>query len=289
MIKKSTSIGNASEDIEIMYDGMIFQRQAAGGINRYFEKLIGKLPDSVKPSMALTQIRSNNFPSHPNLRLHLRQFGLPKPFRKLGRAILANRFKRVQPESCPDLVHATYYDSLTGCEKAGGPPLVITVHDMTHELFPGLLDRHGRHAAMKKRAIERADAIICVSHRTREDLLNHFPACESKTSVIYHATELGQLKPENWQPKSDRPYFLYVGSRATYKNFDRLLKSLQRVVAKTPEIQLRTVRRTTRQKRVRSHRCVGAERSCCRARLCFGCTPVATLPLQRGPGLSIAL
>lgn len=241
MIQQQNSIDESSSSLEILYDGMIYQRQTAGGINRYFEKLISNLPNQVMPSMAVTRIRRNNFPTHPNLRLYLRKFELPKPFRKLGRAILANQFRSLQHEIRPNLVHATYYDSLTGCEKPGRTPLVITVHDMTHEIIPELVDRRGRHAAIKKRAIKRAAAIICVSHRTRDDLLNRYPDCESKTTVIHHATELGQLEPDSWQPANKRPYFLYVGSRATYKNFGRLLKAFAKITSKHPDVQLRTV------------------------------------------------
>lgn len=241
MIQLQNCIDDSSSSFEILYDGMIYQRQAAGGINRYFEKLISNLPDKVMPSMAVTRIRCNNFPTHPNLRLYLKRFELPKPFRKLGRAILANRFKSIQDEIHPNLVHATYYDSLTGCEKPGRTPLVVTVHDMTHEIIPELVDRRGRHAAIKKRAIERADAVICVSHKTREDLLNLYPGCESKTTVIHHATELGQCQPDNWQPANTRPYFLYVGSRVTYKNFGRLLRAFAKITSKHPDVQLRTV------------------------------------------------
>jgi glycosyltransferase involved in cell wall biosynthesis len=234
--------GPGTDSMRILYDGMIYQRQAAGGINRYFEKLIGNLPSNITPIMTSSKMRMTNFPQNAKLQMHLKRFQLPRPFRKLGRAVQAARFDAVSRALKPDLVHATYYDTLGKIEKSkNGPPLVVTVHDMTHEKFPRLLDRRGKHAAIKKRAIGRADAIICVSHRTRDDLLERFPECESHTCVIYHATELGQLAPGNWRPQSDRPYFLFVGSRSSYKNFDRLLRAFQVVTAKHPEVQLRTV------------------------------------------------
>ncbi len=242
MIQKLNSTVGTLPSFKILYDGMIYQRQAAGGINRYFEKLISYLPDDITPLMTLSKLRDTNFPENDNMRLYVRRFQLPKPFRKIGRAVQAMRFENVRRNLRPDLVHATYYDTLGGCEKTkDGPPLVVTVHDMTHEKFPRLLDRSGKHAILKRRAIQRADAIICVSHRTRDDLLERFPECESRTSVIYHATELGSIQPDDWKPESDRPYFLYVGSRSTYKNFDRLLKAFHTIVATNPDVQLRAV------------------------------------------------
>lgn len=231
-----------SKPLKVLYDGMIFHRQLTGGINRYFEKLIDHLPDNVEPAITLSKSRENNFPKNHNLQVYVKNFDLPRPLRKVSRAIRATRCNALRRSIAPDLIHATYYDTLGKCEKiSNGPPIVVTVHDMIHEKFPRLLDRHGKHAAIKKRAIERADAIICVSQRTRSDLLERFPQCESRTRVIYHATELGQISPENWNSASERPYILYVGSRAGYKNFDGLLNAFAFVAERNRDIQLRTV------------------------------------------------
>lgn len=231
-----------SHTYRVLYDGMIFHRQNSGGINRYFEKLIDYLPENVEPSLTLSRCPSNNFPQSSRLRTYVKKFALPRPFRKVSRLIRAARFESLRKEISPDLIHATYYDTLGGCEKLqNGPPLVVTVHDMTHEKFPHLVDRSGKHAKLKARAIRRADAIICVSQKTRSDLLERFPECESRTSVIYHATELGKLESDHWIPPSGRPYLLYVGSRASYKNFDGLLKALKTVILRNSSLQLRVV------------------------------------------------
>jgi glycosyltransferase involved in cell wall biosynthesis len=233
-----------STQFKVLYDGMIFHRQEAGGINRYFEKLIDYLPDGVDPAITLSKCPTNNFPKSERLQLFVKSFNLPKPFRKVSSAIRATRLESVQKLIAPDLIHATYYDTLGGFEKiSNGPPFVVTVHDMTHEKFPHLLDRHGKHAELKKRAIKRANAIICVSQHTRNDLLELYPECESRTSVIYHATELGDVVPTDSIPAPIQPYILYVGSRSRYKNFQGLLKAFQMVVDREEDLQLRTVGR----------------------------------------------
>ena len=233
-----------SRQLKVLYDGMIFHRQETGGINRYFEKLIDHLPTNVDPAITLSKCPSNNFPKSERLRLLIENFNLPKPFRKLSRAIRATRLETMQKDLAPDLIHATYYDTLGGFKAiSNGRPFVVTVHDMTHEKFPHLLDRRGRHAELKKRAIKKADAIICVSNNTRNDLLERFPECEARTTVIYHATELGDVVPEVTEFGSDRPYVLYVGSRSHYKNFDGLLNAFRIVVSRDKELQLRIVGR----------------------------------------------
>ena len=233
---------NAETEYRVLYDGMIFQRQSAGGINRYFQRLIGNLPEHVTPLLTTTEQRANNFPSNERLRLYQRQFSLPKPLRKIGRGIQSSQFRDVMRQLNPDLIHATYYDMLGSIDDTNdSTPLVITVHDMIHEKLPHLLDRRGRHAELKRRMIERADSIICVSHQTRNDLLELYPHCESISTVIYHATELGLVKTDGWAPDNHRPYFLYVGSRSQYKNFPFLLSAISELAAERPDIQLRVV------------------------------------------------
>ena len=228
--------------LKVLYDGMIYQRQRAGGINRYFEKIIDHLPANIAPEITLTNAPVTNFPKNQRLNQHIKSFHLPRPFRKVSRIIRSARFEALGMELAPDLVHATYYDTLAGYENfESGPPLVVTVHDMTHEKFPQLLDRRGHHAALKRRAIRRADSIICVSKRTRDDLLERYPECANKTRVIYHATCLGTVEPDNWIAEDDRPYILFVGSRAGYKNFDGLLNAFRKVIARIPDVQLRAV------------------------------------------------
>ena len=226
----------------VLYDGMIFQRQAAGGINRYFQSLIGNLPERVLPMITLSKTRQRNFPKHENLEMFIRQFELPRPFRKVGRAVQAVRFRAVESRIAPDLVHATYYDMLGEASRSvRSAPLIVTVHDMTHEKLPALLDRHGKHAAMKRIAIESAEAIICVSKNTRDDLLEYYPHLKTKISVIHHATHLGEVRPDNSAIKIEQPSFLYVGSRTSYKNFDRLLLAMQQIIAKFTNTKLQVV------------------------------------------------
>ena len=242
MLELPNPYQHAEPEYRVLYDGMIFQRQSAGGINRYFQRLIGNLPDHVTPLLTTTRQRENNFPSNERLRLYQRQFSLPKPLRKIGRGIQSSQFREITRQLNPELIHATYYDMLGGiADWPDAPPLVVTVHDMIHEKLPHLLDRRGRHAELKRRTIEQADAIICVSHQTRNDLLELYPQCESISTVIYHATELGLVETDGWAPDNSRPYFLYVGSRSQYKNFPLLLSAISELAVERPEIQLRVV------------------------------------------------
>jgi glycosyltransferase involved in cell wall biosynthesis len=82
----------------------------------------------------------------------------------------------------------------------------------------------------KQRLYARAEAIICVSESSRQDLLCFYGIDRAKTRVIHHglnrlpgsaqaASELRQRIPAE--------YLLFVGSRAAYKNFNHLLRAFR--------------------------------------------------------------
>jgi glycosyltransferase involved in cell wall biosynthesis len=75
--------------------------------------------------------------------------------------------------------------------------------------------------AAKKKAIERADAIICVSKSTKKDLLTYYPNVVNKAFVVYHGISKPLLVEKN---KHNKPYLFYVGHRDWYKNFKTLLE-----------------------------------------------------------------
>src|SRR5262245_14887668 len=165
----------SAQALRILYDGLIYRTQAAGGINRYTANLIGRLPCTFHPSLVVGQTRALNFPAHPNLRV-CRQpvLGPYIVTRALERLYfrLATDFRR----QCFDVVHPTYYFLLAQRSFAAFRcPVVVTVYDMVYERFPRM-DRLGAHARQKRHAVRAAQAIICISEHTKHDLLERYPA-----------------------------------------------------------------------------------------------------------------
>ena len=117
--------------------------------------------------------------------------------------------------------HSTYYSLF---EKWYGP-CVITVYDMIYERFPEFFVDSKEVISLKQNSITRADAIICISHTTRQDLIEKFPASANKShvislglSLIYSMRDLDKIRF-----KRRKPFILYLGSRAKYKGFKDLL------------------------------------------------------------------
>jgi glycosyltransferase involved in cell wall biosynthesis len=140
----------------------------------------------------------------------------------------------------PTLLHPTYY--VKPSAFFGNLPVVYTVYDMIHEKWRNRLDYSGSFAAAKKSCFERASAIACISESTRNDLLEMYPHLEAKTSVIYLAGEIKQGDPASSDLCAKAfgcSYLLYVGARASYKNFFRLAVAFSRVACQISGLRLK--------------------------------------------------
>ena len=227
----------SAQALRILYDGLIYRMQAAGGINRYTANLIGRLPRTFHPSLVVGQAREMNFPSHPNLRVFRQKvLGHYIVTRSIERLYfnLSTDFKRQRF----DVVHPTYHFLLAKRSFAAFHcPVVVTVYDMVHELFPSV-DVLGAHAREKRKALMAAQAIICISENTKKDLLERYPSLADKVTVTHLAASIDASVSYGPEPVPDRPYFLYVGSRSSYKNFDGLLSAFAQVISARPETRL---------------------------------------------------
>lgn len=209
--------------MNVLFDSHIFSLQRFGGISRYFIEIACELNK-------INNINANIFaPLHISEMLHdssAKHFGLYAPKLRAG---VRKRIDRVSSQlwesfAPHDILHTTYY--LRHHPSKRKAPIVVTVHDMIHELMPESFRKDDPTAKMKLSAINVADHVICVSESTRQDLLALYPLDPLKTTVIHH----GVKPPERLQEDSSRSvcngrYLLYVGQRGGYKNFTLLLEA----------------------------------------------------------------
>lgn len=215
--------------MKILFDGHIYNSQKAGGIGRYFNSIIRRLPGHFVPILTTLDSKSTfDLPAHQNLdKINFNSF---KPYRvfsfsKKKYFSYINRIKKYE------LVHPTYYTLLSE-EKFSSlkKPVVSTIHDMIFELFEDQLKNAKIHMAYKRDAIESSEILICVSNNTKKDLLRFYPHVEDKIRVIYEGTEIKFADSFGDEKTPVGPYFLCVGGRHAYKNFTLILDSFPKVL-----------------------------------------------------------
>ncbi len=221
--------------MRVAIDEQIFAIQAHGGISRLFYEL------------------ALEFLAHKELRVGLTPFDAPivneyilrnpETRRVFGARDATNAFDSLsrlarmrKPAGRPELVHHTFYLP-TALGRYRGTPRVVTVYDMIPELM-----RHTKRrldfVTQKRRFLEKADHIICISESTKSDLLRVWPDLQAPISVTYlGASEL-------FAPRADRPsslpdrYILHVGTRSGYKDAWTLTEAFSRVAADHPDVTL---------------------------------------------------
>ena len=115
-------------------------------------------------------------------------------------------------------------------------PSVITVHDLITFNFPRLCQRESvlYFRLFLPRSIKKADKIITVSEKTKNDIINRFKVPEDKISIIHLglSTVFRRTRNTNLLLKYGitNKYILFVGNIEPKKNLVRLLKAYYEVV-----------------------------------------------------------
>lgn len=220
--------------MRIAFDYQVFLFQEYGGISRYYSRLASSLN-------RLEGVEARIFaPLHINAYLADLPAGIVKgkdvrhwrKSKKLFRAINVAGSRIRLGLYRPSIVHETYYSQKSVAPKA--VPLVVTVYDMIHERFSDRFPQKDRTSLLKRVAVERADHVICISNSTRNDLVEYFQIPDEKISVVHIGFEAFRAQEDREGLQTDgKPYFLYVGQRSVYKNFQNFIRAF----AASPELK----------------------------------------------------
>ncbi len=138
-----------------------------------------------------------------------------------------------------DIVHPTHNNSTELLRHLKGKPLVVTVHDMTHELRPDSFPVSDPSAERKKLMVERADRVIAISQQTKDDLIRLCGTPAEKIDVVHHGNSLFMpVHPELVTIELPERYVLFVGLRNKYKNFARMVQAMRPLMEKDRDLHL---------------------------------------------------
>lgn len=217
--------------MKILFDHQAFTNQKYGGISRYFASLHQGLNATPGISSKIGLLFTHN--------AYLDKAQLPagglidKLVKKRSRRDKYNKWycRYLLKQGNFDVFHPTYYHPyfLESLSK----PLVITVHDMIHELYPHYFTHIDPHTAgYKGKVINAADHIIAISESTKRDLQKFYPIADDKITVIHHGYNMQQTATPAVQAEVAGKYLLFVGDRFGYKNFELFIKAVAPLLLK---------------------------------------------------------
>ena len=237
--------------MRVAFDDQCFRMQRYGGISRYNDELMRGLV-----GLNVEVVRSSSFTGNPldsqggnglrpRLESRVRGYVLGGARLVTGKDLFS-KFTQKKEERDSwlsdqnfDIFHPTYYDPYF-LPLLDDRPFVLTVHDMTYEIFPEHFPLDDPTREWKRRLAGKAAAIIANSESTKRDLLRFVNVDESKVAVIHlgcslnadSGTETMNVPWRQWH------YLLFVGNRSAYKNFFFMLQALEPVLAQHPDMRV---------------------------------------------------
>jgi len=199
----------------------------AGGVETHVAALAERLAARGHDVEVLTQQKARGATSVERLAgVTVRRFPptLPEPIYALTPGIW--RYLR-RHGARYDLVHAHSYHAFPAllAALAGCRPLVFTPHYHGGGHMPLGRALHLPYRALGAMMLERADAIICVSHTEAALLLRHFPRAADRITVILNGVDVDAIRGAQPFP-GQQTLILSAGRLAAYKGVDRLLGAL---------------------------------------------------------------
>lgn len=245
--------------MKVLYDFPAFE-QKYGGVSNCFVELIANLPSEWKwelgviettnyhllekgilPNVRKPRLSYDNFIRKENFKgkYQLYQF-LSNHIPFFLSSTRRNKQLSIQllKKGDFDIFHSTYFDDYF-LPYLNGKPFAITIHDMVPEIYCPNNHIYAKDICKKKKLAEKADLIIAVSENTKKDILRFYPNLNpSKIKVVYHGYPVKSCLSQVKNNTFSKPYFLFVGKRNGYKNFQYTLQEFAAFIKQGYDYQL---------------------------------------------------
>jgi glycosyltransferase involved in cell wall biosynthesis len=218
--------------MKLLIDGVIYESYPGHGIARMFNEVVPhmarlglEIEVGVRRYVSPNRIGPAVLPYVgwvPHVRPRLRPWRLWNPLSNVINRWLERWYW--MSRSC-DVFISTYYTQRPVATKR-----VCIVYDMIHEMFPEFIADSGYQETIRRKetSILGADAVICISEQTKQDVIRITGVKESRCRVVYLG--VNEEQPGRCDLPLElgcRSLLLYVGDyRAEYKNFEFILRNL---------------------------------------------------------------
>ncbi|MEO8405481.1 MAG: glycosyltransferase family 1 protein [Chitinophagaceae bacterium] len=227
--------------MKVLFDTQIFDWQINGGISRYFIEVLQRLEKSKEVDVLFscrhsynTYIQGTAWLSNKSVLKKLHFKGKLGALKIINEKINRPYSNKLLKKGVPDIFHPTYYDPYF-LSYLGKKPLVLTVYDLTNEKFNDNTVLTQKVLDWKKKLILAADHIVSISENTRKDIIEFYKIAPEKITTVYLS---GGFEPEVKQAPRvadmdsiPEKFFLFVGSRSAYKNFNAFIQEAAPVIS----------------------------------------------------------
>jgi len=198
---------------KIIFDHTIFLHQKTGGVSNYIYELNKNLNKYKIDSKILAPISINNrlLTKNKNVINFIKLKSIPFFCTRIFYFVNDIITLFYIYFNKPNLIHLSYYNNFL--VKFLKIPYILTVYDLIHEKLKIDQKRFN-----KTNLIENAQRIICISNKTRKDLIKFYGVKKNKIKVIYLGADKTYINN-----KKKKNFILFVGSRLGYKNFNKFI------------------------------------------------------------------
>lgn len=247
--------------MKILYDYQIFNFQKYGGVSRYYTELIDSFYQAqeeydlgvlftnnffLKNKSYLYEKNTRNFPGWYKFAEKLNLPGKGK-LTAAARAATGKGFSQDPNRDFSielirgreyDVFHPTYYDDYYLNDLPDDKPMVLSVLDMMHEVYPQFFALDDIVIRNKRKLMNRANHIIAISQATKDQMVSITGVNPDKVTVAYLNADHFDPTKENPNLKVPENYLLYFGGRTGYKNFPILAQVLNKMLKEFPDLYL---------------------------------------------------
>lgn len=226
--------------MRVLYDHQAFRTGRFSGIPRYFTELYLQYQKSteVKPILpkfwTINQDYRNLNVCQPNITWNVRDSvtSLSQKYLHQNPSRLMDFAEKKTIELLKkgnfDVFHPTRLEPYF-LKYIGKKPYVLTIHDLTYEIYPEYFPLKTRVRKDTKRIVENASRFIAITECTKRDFINYYDVDSDLVDVVY----LGSLFEKYQIPHlteslsyNDSPYLLFVGERGMHKNFYHFIEAI---------------------------------------------------------------
>jgi glycosyltransferase involved in cell wall biosynthesis len=172
---------------------------------------------------------------------------------KYGKDVKKNAVSVLKEFNSYDLIHVPLPQNYKPFIKAKSH-LMITVHDITHKLFPQFHVKNNIRLSEKgiQFFIKRKASFLTISENTRKDLIHHYTLKTENIPVVYEAADHKKFKPlinkhyarivkQKYNIPVDIPYFVTVSTLEPRKNIINTIKAFKILIDENPDLNVNLV------------------------------------------------